>query len=381
MEWGYRAGVAELGYESGRCCKVGSPLNLPTYSPIGHSRRGQDHTKFSNADLSCLSRSKMSLRRFVYLLCLGVLVCLAVWACGRNTDPGTTSSRPLLEECRLIHHAMGETCVPNRPQRLVALNVATLGNAIALGIQPIGTALEYNHQFPAYLRDKAADIPSLGTAQPSLERIMLLQPDLIIGWKHNHETIYSQLTNIASTVLYDWLNGITEQNNWKQYFNFMANVLNRQEIGQQVWQHYNQRIDQLKRNLGDRYQNKTISFVNFCCGGMSSETENSFIGSILNDAGLQRPPSQRYNSAGVISFSEENLDMADGDVMFVVAYGGEDTGKRDLNILQQKPLWQNLKAVQQNRVYYVDPTIWRGRTPLAADAVIDDLYKYLVNTP
>ena len=75
------------------------------------------------------------------------------------------------------------------------------------------------------------------------------------------------------------------------------------------------------------------------------------------------------------------MELIDGDVMFVVAYGGNETGERDLNIIQQKPLWQNLKAVRQNRVYYVDPTIWRGRTPLAADAVIDDLYRYLVNTP
>lgn len=72
--------------------------------------------------------------------------------------------------------------------------------------------------------------------------------------------------------------------------------------------------------------------------------------------------------------------MADGDVMFVVAYGAKETGERDLSILQKKPLWKTLKAVQQNRVYYVDPTIWRARTLLAADAVIDDLFKYLVNT-
>ncbi|MHC5748260.1 MAG: ABC transporter substrate-binding protein, partial [Nostoc sp.] len=115
--------------------------------------------------------------------------------------------------------------------------------------------------------------------------------------------------------------------------------------------------------------------------GISSETENSFLGSVLSDAGLQRPPSQRHNPQGVISFSEENLYMADGDVMFVIAYGGNYTGERDLSIIQKKPLWKKLRAVQQNRVYYLDPTIWRGRTPLAADAVIDDLFKYLVNTP
>ncbi|MCC5624619.1 ABC transporter substrate-binding protein [Nostoc sp. CHAB 5715] len=114
---------------------------------------------------------------------------------------------------------------------------------------------------------------------------------------------------------------------------------------------------------------------------MISEVKNSFISSVLSDAGLQRPPSQDFNPRGFISFSEEELEKADGDVMFVIAYSGNHTGERDLSILQKKPLWNKLKAVQQNRVYYVDPTIWRARTSLAADAVIDDLFKYLVNTP
>lgn len=114
---------------------------------------------------------------------------------------------------------------------------------------------------------------------------------------------------------------------------------------------------------------------------MNSEVKNSFIGSVLSDAGLQRPPSQDFNPRGFISFSEEELEKADGDVMFVIAYGGNESGEHNLSILQKKPLWYKLKAVQKNRVYYVDPTIWRARTPLAADAIIDDLFKYLVNTP
>jgi len=321
----------------------------------------------------------MFLRRFIYLLFLGVLACLVVWAFSRNANQIATNSKPLLEECRVVQHAMGETCVPNHPKRFVALNPAALGNAIALGIQPIGSIFEYDKQFPDYLEGKTEGIEPLGEwSQPSIERIALLRPDVIVSWYP--QSIYPQLAAIAPTVLYDWGGGIPEQNNWKQYFNFMAEVLNRKKIGEQVWQHYNQRIEQLKVALGDRYKNKTISFVNFCCGGISSETENSFLGSVLSDAGLQRPPSQRHNPQGVISFSEENLYMADGDVMFVIAYGGNYTGERDLNIIQKKPLWKKLRAVQQNRVYYVDPTIWRGRTPLAADAVIDDLFKYLVNT-
>lgn len=293
--------------------------------------------------------------------------------------PNSTSRSSPSNDCRTIQHAMGETCVPEQPQRLVTLNPAALGNAIALGIQPIGSIFEYNNQFPEYLNGKTEGVEPLGDwSQPSIERIALLKPDIIISWQHNHQSVYPQLSTIAPTVLYDWKGNNKLHDNWKEYFNFMAKVLNREEVGKQVWQHYDQQIGQLKIALGDRYKDKKIAFAIFCCGGIVSETENSFIGSIFNDVGLQLVESQQYNPQGFVRLSEEALELINGDVLFIIAYGGNETGERDLKLLQQKPLWKKLKAVQQNRVYYVNPTTWRSRTPLGADAVIDDLYKYLL---
>jgi len=58
-----------------------------------------------------------------------------------------------------------------------------------------------------------------------------------------------------------------------------------------------------------------------------------------------------------------------------------DTPLRDIPQLKQKPLWQRLQAVQQNRVYIVSFPNWTGGSLFAANAVIDDLFKYLVNSP
>lgn len=49
--------------------------------------------------------------------------------------------------------------------------------------------------------------------------------------------------------------------------------------------------------------------------------------------------------------------------------------------LKQKPLWNRLNAVQQGQIYLYDFEAWNEKNPLAADVVLDDLYKYLVNTP
>ncbi|MBW4647007.1 MAG: iron-siderophore ABC transporter substrate-binding protein [Goleter apudmare HA4340-LM2] len=269
----------------------------------------------------------------------------------------------------------------NHVERLITLNTASLGNAIALGVTPIGSTFDYYQPYPDYLKDKLKIVENMGdSVQPNVERITLFEPDLITGWQMHHASIYSQLSNLAPTVLYDWKGNPSSQHYWKEYFNFMAKVLMKEEAAERVWNQYNQRIEQLKIALGDRYSNKTISVVIFCCGAMHLSRENSFSGSILSDLGLQRPESQKIDSPN-IPVSEERLDSVDGDVMFVMAYKVRDTGEHDFNRIQQKPLWQKLNAVQQNHVYYVDSSKWRGKNPFAAAAVIDDLYKYLVDTP
>jgi iron complex transport system substrate-binding protein len=73
------------------------------------------------------------------------------------------------------------------------------------------------------------------------------------------------------------------------------------------------------------------------------------------------------------------LEKADGDFLFVTTF--TDSDKENLQQLLQKPLWKQLRAVQQNHVYFVDKNTWVGWNLLAAAAVIDDLFKYLVNTP
>ncbi|MES1026681.1 ABC transporter substrate-binding protein [Gloeocapsa sp. BRSZ] len=110
-------------------------------------------------------------------------------------------------------------------------------------------------------------------------------------------------------------------------------------------------------------------------------TKNSFPGSILNDLGLQRPKTQNISApnGAIYYIPEERLDQVDGDVLFFFAYGKQD--KEIFERLKQKPLWKKLKAVQQGQIYLVDGYTWTGSNLLAANAVIDDLYKYLFNTP
>jgi Periplasmic binding protein/AMIN domain len=133
---------------------------------------------------------------------------------------------------------------------------------------------------------------------------------------------------------------------------------------------------------GDRYSNQTISVAQVNDEyGTEAYTVNSFPGSILSDLGLQRPQSQAISKPGgtIEAISEERLELIDGDLLFMLTFSDRD--RQMLENLLQKPLWRKLKAVQNGQVYSLDGWTWVVANPLAADAVIEDLYKYLVNTP
>ncbi len=106
--------------------------------------------------------------------------------------------------------------------------------------------------------------------------------------------------------------------------------------------------------------------------------KNSFSGTILNDVGLRRPPAQDSARYGLVIFSEELItEKLDGDIIFAIV-DDDDDSEKSFEQLKNDPLWNKLKAVQKGRVYPVSYSTWRGGNPLAADAVIDDLFKYLV---
>ncbi|MBD2246597.1 ABC transporter substrate-binding protein [Nostoc sp. FACHB-888] len=88
-------------------------------------------------------------------------------------------------------------------------------------------------------------------------------------------------------------------------------------------------------------------------GAIFSEAKNSFPDSILKDVGLQRSKAQDIIVPHTqLYISIEELEKADGDILFVGTLSNDD--QKSLDKLKQNPLWKKLRAVQQNHVYSID---------------------------
>ncbi|MTF40494.1 iron-siderophore ABC transporter substrate-binding protein [Cyanobacterium aponinum] len=282
-------------------------------------------------------------------------------------------------DCHTIIHGVGKTCVPNNPQRIIALNGSAIDSLLVLDIQPVGVITNV----PDLLAEKVTHIPKVGLdGTVNLEMVAKLQPDLILGSVYSDSRIYNQLSQIAPTVLDE---GETN-GEWQKNLLFYGKVLGKQEEIKQLLQKYQGRLVEFKQKMGSKLSQTQVSLVRVYPQQISLYLNNSFAGSILEDAGLSRPAFQNQGIKGKSPFqimiSREQMSLADGDVIFLWTYGvseqTENSAIAQLEKLKKDPLWQQLEAVKTNQAYQIPP-YWNVPSLIAAHAVIDDLFRYLVD--
>ncbi|MFD9822715.1 ABC transporter substrate-binding protein [Streptomyces violascens] len=272
---------------------------------------------------------------------------------------------------RTVNHAMGATVIKDRPQRVVVLDVGEFDNVVSLGIQPVGYApTEGDEGIPSYLKKGAGEPKNVGTINSlNLEAIAALKPDLILGSQLRAADKYKELSRIAPTVF-----SIRPGFPWKQNYLLNAAALDKSAEAKAKLAAYETKARQLGTDLG---ANKpTVTMLRYMPGKVRLYAKASFIGTILDDAGIPRPKNQQAVDLAT-EVGPETIDQADADWIFTGVYGDPKKSKRDS--AESNPLWKNLKAVKAGQAKDVkDETWYLGLGVTAADSVLDDLRGFLV---
>ena len=337
--------------------------------------------------MSALVSSKVTqvLRQILW----AVLAFILVTACGADRSqvspvgsPDAIQTAPA-DSVRLVKHMMGETQVPANPQRVITLDTSHLATALVLGIQPIGSTAweQVEHRsgfepFEPYLSDRTQELTILGygytAREVNLEKVLLLKPDLILG-NQDHEAIYTQLSEIAPTVLYNYSD---DSDSWKGFFRFTAEVLGKPQEAEKLLNDYYQRTQELRQKMGSRASTIQVSVIHPTPYGIRLMYRDSFCSSVIQDVGLPRPPEQDKDGYS-LQVSAESIPKMGGDVIFLISFMDDES--LDLaNQLKNQPLWSQLEAVKQGKVYPVDAQHWYGGDIVRANLVLDDLFKYLL---
>ncbi|WP_312110539.1 ABC transporter substrate-binding protein [Brevibacillus reuszeri] len=319
-----------------------------------------------------------------FLIRIGLLiVCLfAIAGCSNSSAPSQpavpaastaeTPAAPSTNATITVKDAYGTVQVPASPAKIVVLDIGALDNLLALGVAPVGapSILSPGDPFPKYLTG-AEGIQNIGSVnEPNLETIDSIKPDLIIGNKDTHDQIHDKLTQIAPTVFVESL-GVT----WKDNLLVHAQAVNKAEEGKKLLEEYNQKIAELKEKLDKLPSKPQISLFRPREDKIQIYSNHTFSGTILADAGLERPAAQQIDSFSK-DVTEEQIAELDADVMFWFSRDDSFYAK-----LQKNPLWGTLHAVKANSIHQVDWETWMSGLGIqAVNSVIHDLNKHLITS-
>ncbi|MEO1633594.1 MAG: iron-siderophore ABC transporter substrate-binding protein [Cyanobacteria bacterium J06631_9] len=307
-------------------------------------------------------------------------------ACESNTrraDPTelTTQNSPTSSEqdsvaTKTVSHALGQAEIPLDPQRIVVLdaNGSFYVDALSsLDIQPIGVSRCSDCVALDNFEDFLEDIPTVGNnEQPSLEKIVSLNPDLILGYSWQ-EGSYFKLSKIAPTVMIDIF---SEGNDFKRNFRSLADILDKTDKANEILADYEVRVQEFRQQMENQLKNKTASLLSFFDSTAHVYgPETLAYAPVLSDVGIQFISAYKNLGSDYLRLNLEAIPDWDADLLFLDLYYTEDSGGIESLPLFEEPIWQSLKAVQNNQAYVTD---WYGGGPAMANRVIDDLYEFLL---
>lgn len=305
---------------------------------------------------------------------IGLIVALLLSACAAPASP--TAPLSLVEataEHRLIRHVFSETRVPLDPQRVLALGEeGLLADLLDLGVRPVAASVNVPENVPLLTSDELNGIALFPSAsEVSLEALSAYQPDLIVGTSFFIEQIgYERLNRIAPTVA---LGGATPLANYVE----TATVFGGAEQAQRQVAAFRAEIQAAVASIDAAEQR--VSLVTVYPGPSVALWFDgpSPIPLLLRELGVQLRPDPAATDGlairnGRAFISLEQLPLADGDTIIVLMSSGVEGEDGALTDVQANPLWQQLPAVQADRVVALDRIGYpglRGQRALLADLI------------
>lgn len=296
----------------------------------------------------------------------------------------TTISMPALADCAgtmfdkptVMHSPL---CLPTHPQRIVALVPAfPLGVPIELGMPVVGAPLVGMND--TTMRDKAiaAGVTDLGSFfEPSIEKLIALKPDLIIGSDYLGEEAYQRVSKIGPTAF------VTARN-WKEHYRTIAEIGGGTEIMSRLFADYDRRVAAVRERVP---KDVKVSFVRITPNEFQVYLDHPNAWApfdIMREVGVKRPAFETSETSGDAKRLDfEGLSALEGDILLYMVGGTNDseTSGRYEAVLSN-PLWQMLPAVKAKRAYRVDSATWMEFNGIAsAHKVLDDIETYIIGKP
>ncbi len=296
-------------------------------------------------------------------------------------SPETATAYPIT-----IKHALGETVIESKPERVVTIQWANHDVALALGVVPVGfSAANFGVQDGSGLLPWTAEkLKELGATEPNVfqdtdgldfEAISDANPDVILAsYSGITQEDYDTLSQIAPVVAYPTAPWTTT---WREQVLLNSEGMGMKAEGEQLIKDTEDMINEMLSQY-PQIKGKRVAWVNFSADDLSQlhiYTPVDSRVSFLYELGMEYPESITKQITDPTSYSlnlsAENVEsLYDADL--IVGYGNDEL----LKAIQADSLLGKIPAVERGSVAFIDsdtPLVAAGTpNPLSIAYTIDE---------
>lgn len=282
---------------------------------------------------------------------LFLLLCLvAAVGCKQTKKENTQTPQETVE----ISHEYGTVEVVKNPERVVALDFASLEMLDLLGVEVVGVP---KSSMPDHLAKYANDsnVTDLGNLKEiNFETLNELQPDVIF-MSGRMQSSYDEIAKIAPTVYttIDYKNYLNSVDHNAQLF---SSIFNDAVTGQKALAQVNKNIDLLKNKVEGSDKRALVVLHNK--GRFSAYGKGSRFGIIHDVFGMNQAVEDLEAGRHGQRVSNEFIQNANPDYLFIIDRSAvvdkKATNKQEI----ENQLIQQTNAYKNGKIIYLNPKIW-----------------------
>ncbi|MBB4477748.1 ABC transporter substrate-binding protein [Rhizobium etli] len=256
--------------------------------------------------------------------------------------------------------------VPAQPKRIASISYFADDVALALGIKPVASTYMTAGREPAFLLGLTAGMKQIGQrAKPNLELLSEAKPDLIIAIRRYTVGNAAQLQNIAPYVAYNM--ELLEESYSETAA--LSKLLGNPERGEQLNADFRKHLAEFAAKAPKDVHPRFL----IMWGGATPfafHTENTSASIVAAIGGDNVPGPKTPGGEFGIDLSLETMLEKDPEVIFVYDSGPDRPH-------ESNPIWSQLSAVKNNRVFYVGDQWVETNGPIAREIVLREAAYYL----
>jgi iron complex transport system substrate-binding protein len=288
------------------------------------------------------------LNKLFFVILLGI--CLVVSGCQTG---GTESQKQTASPAQFasLQDSAGRTVVlPKKPERIVVLSTSFLELLYAVDGKAAGRVSTKTELVPA----AAQNVPEVGFVyNVNIEKLIALQPDLVIATEGMHEKLLPALESNHIPVLVLKYKTLEDTLQAIQLFGKVAGT--------------DTKAGQLSKELQGKVQgiiNKVpasqkpkVAILHATAKNVTVEQDTTIAGSIAKKLGFVNVATAggaAITDSDAVPYSLEKLVESDPDMLFVVTMGDVAEIQRHMKSdVENSPAWKTLRAVQQQKIYFL----------------------------